>query len=163
MVKQTTCLILAAGLTLAGVPAGAQSPNTVWGSVPQDVSEAANAVLLDTAGKSLVRVPIIDGKFAFRDVRPGQYVVDLQRGSGREAVRSCPLGLTIGSEQEALFSCDRVPAAAVPSGAAPPAAAAHGGGLSKTGWILIGAGAVGITTVAITTIINNNNVASPSR
>jgi hypothetical protein len=151
MVKQTTCLILAAGLALAGVPAGAQGPNTVWGSVPQGVSEAATAVLLDTADKILVRVPIVDGKFAFRDIGPGQYVVALQTSLGREVARSCPVGLTIGSEQEAIFSCERVPAAVLPSG-----------GLSKTAWILIGAAAVGITTAAII-IAHKDNVASPSR
>ncbi len=162
MMKQAMSLILAAGLALAGLPAGAEvfGPNSVWGTVPQGVSEAANAVLLDNAGKILVMVPIVDGKFAFRDLGPGQYVVALQSGSGRELARSYSVDLTSGSEQEAIFSRDRVPAAVLPSAAAPPVTT--GGGISKTAWILMGAAAVGITT-AVVIATTNDNVASPSR
>ena len=159
--KKAIRLILAAGLVLSGVPGGAAvfGPNTVWGTVPPSASAATNAVLIDATGKSGGLVPVIDGKFAFRDVPAGQYVVALQTATGQELARSLSLELGSGSEVEALFSRDNA-AAAVPPGST---AAATGGGLGTTAWILIGAAAVGITTAVVIASNNNDNVASPSR
>jgi hypothetical protein len=162
--KKALSVILAAGLVLAGVPpVGAEvfGPNTVWGSAPLSASAASNAVLLDTAGKPVIMVPVVDGKFAFRDLPPGQYVVALQTAAGQELARSLTADLGSGGEVEALFGRDNV-AAAVPPGATAPVAAGHG--LGTTGWILIGAAAVGITTaIVIATNNDDDNVASPSR
>jgi hypothetical protein len=155
--KKALSLILAAGLALAGVPVGAQGfgPNTVWGVAPGGASSAVNALLLDTTGKTLATVPVVDGKFAFRDVGAGQYTVLLQNAAGQELARSLPVTIASGAEAQALFSTDRVAAAA-------PAAA--GGGIGTTGWILIGAAAVGITTaIVIATNNEETNVASPTR
>jgi hypothetical protein len=170
IMRRATCLILTAGLALAGAPAGAEvfGPNTVWGSVPPGLSDAANAVILDASGRTLTMVPVIDGKFAFRDVGPGQYTVVLQTSSAHEIARSLPVDLATGSEVEAVFGSARVPAAVVPSGAASPAAtgpaaATAGGGLSTTSWIVIGAAAVGLTTAVVIATNNNENVASPTR
>ena len=159
--KKALSLILAVGLVLAGVPpVGAQvfGPNTVWGNTPLSASAAANAVLLDTSGKIVTMAPVVDGKFAFRDLPAGQYLVVLQTATGQELARSLAVTLDSGGEAEALFGRDNL-AAAVPPGST---AAATGGGLGTTAWILIGAAAVGITT-AVVIATNNNNVASPSR
>jgi hypothetical protein len=163
--KKALSLILAAGLVLVGVPGGAAifGPNTVWGNVPLSASAATNAILLDSTGKSGGMVPVIDGKFAFRDVPAGQYVVALQTGTGQELARSLPVDLGSGAETEALFSRDNGAAAVPPGSTAPAAAAATGGGLGTTGWIIIGAAAVGITTAVIIASNNDTNVASPSR
>lgn len=162
MVRKALSLILAAGLALSAVPGGAEvfGPDTVWGSVPSYVTDAANAVLLDPAGRTLLTVPIFEGKFAFRNLSPGQYTVALQSGSGRELARSLVADLPAGLEAEAVFDRDRLPAAVPPSDAAP--VVTTGGGLGTTGWILIGAAAVGITT-GIVIAAQNENVASPSR
>lgn len=161
MVRKATSLILAAGLVVSAVPGGAEvfGPNTVWGSVPSYVTDAANALLLDGAGRTLLTVPIFEGKFAFRNISPGQYTVALQSGQGRELARSLLVDLPAGLEAEAVFDRDRLPAA-VPPSSAPPVTT--GGGLGATGWILIGAAAVGITT-GIVIAAQNENVASPSR
>jgi hypothetical protein len=159
--KKALSIILAAGLALAGVPpVGAEvfGPNTVWGSAPASASAATSAVLLDSTGKTVGTVPVVDGKFAFRDLPAGQYVVALQSATGQELVRSLPVELGSGGEMEALFARDAA-AAAVPPGSA---AAAAGGGIGRTGWILIGAAAVGITA-AIVIATNDDDVASPSR
>jgi hypothetical protein len=162
--KKAIRLILVAGLVLAGVPGGAEmfGPNTVWGSAPLSASAATNAVLLDVTGKSGGLVPVIDSRFAFRDVPAGQYVVSLQTGAGQELARSLQVDLGSGSEVEALFARDNAGAAVPPVSTAPAAAA--GGGLGTTGWILVGAAAVGITTAIIVATNNNDEeVASPSR
>jgi hypothetical protein len=161
MVRKATSLILVAGLVLSAVPGGAQvfGPDTVWGSVPSYASDAANAVLLDPAGRTLLTVPIFEGRFAFRNASPGQYTVVLQSGSGRELARSLVVDLAAGLEAEAIFDRDRLPAA-IPPSSTPPVTT--GGGLGTTGWILIGAAAVGITG-AIIIVARNENVASPSR
>jgi hypothetical protein len=162
--KKAIRLILAAGLVLAGVPGGAEmfGPNTVWGSAPPSASAATNAVLLDVTGKSGAMVPVIDSRFAFRDVPAGHYVVSLQIGTGQELARSLQVDLGSGSEVEALFARGNAGAAVPPGSTAP--AAATGGGLGTTGWIIIGAAAVGITTaVILATNDNDTNVASPSR
>lgn len=156
--KKALSLVLVAGLVLVGVPVGAQGfgPNTVWGVAPAGAESAANAVLLDATGKTLASVPLVGGKFAFREVAAGQYTVLLQTAAGQEIARSLPVTIASGAEAEALFSRDMAAAAA-------PAAAA--GGIGTTGWILIGAAAVGITT-AIVIATNNDedqNVASPIR
>lgn len=154
--KKALSLILAAGLALVGVPGGAQGfgPNTVWGAAP--ATAAVNAVLLDSTGLTMATVPVVDGKFAFRDVAPGRYTVSLQTGTGQELARSLPVDLASGGEVEALFGRN-VAAAAVPTAAA-------GGGPSTTAWIVMGALAVGITTaVVIAANDDDTNVASPSR
>ncbi len=159
MWKKATCLVLGAGLAFVGVPGAAEvfGLNTVWGSVPRGASDAANAVLVDAAGKTRLMVPIIDGTFAFRDVAPGQYTVALP-GSTRDLARSLPVDLAAGSAIEAVFGRGGEPAAVVTSRATPPAA---GGGPSRTGWILVGAAAKGFTTTVVAA--NTGTVASPSR
>jgi hypothetical protein len=158
--KKALSLILVAGLALAGVPGWAQvsalvfGPNTVWGFVPQAASSAVNAALDNLAGTGGGMVPIVDGRFAFRDLPPGQYVVVLQTATGVELARSRPVDLASGAEVEALFGSDDTPAAAVPPGAGAAAA-----GLTTTQKIALAAGAVGLATV----IIIAHNVASPSR
>ena len=155
--KKALSLVLAAGLVLVGVPSGAQGlgPNTVWGVAPGGAASAANAVLLDAMGKTLASVPVVDGRFAFRDVAPGQYTVLLQTATGQEIARSLPVTIASGAEAEALFSRDMAAAAVLP---------AAGGGIGTTGWILIGAAAAGITTaIVIATNNNDDKVASPSR
>jgi len=157
MVKKAISLFVAAGLAFAGVPAGAQGqeygPNSVWGAVPQGVEGIANAVLLDPSGKAISLMPVADGKFAFRDVAPGQYTVALYTASGQEVTRACPLALASGSVIEAIFTCAPVPAAAVPTG----------GGISTTAWILMGAAAVGITTAIVIASQDDEGSASPFR
>jgi hypothetical protein len=155
----------AAGLVLAGVPAGAEvfGPNTIWGVAPQGAASAANAVLLDAAGKTVTMVPVVDGKFAFRDLPAGQYVVALQTATGQELARSLAVDLGSGGEAEALFGRDTVAAAVPPGSTVPAAAAAKGGGLGTTAWILIGAAAVGITTAVLIVTNDDEGVVSPSR
>jgi hypothetical protein len=96
-------------------------------------------------------VPIAGGRFAFRDLPPGQYVVALQTATGDELARSQPADLASGAEVEVLFGSDATPAAA--------ALLATGGGLTTTQVIALAAGALGITTA----IVIAHKVASPSR
>jgi hypothetical protein len=155
--RRALSLILIAGLALTGLPALAQDfgPNTIWGEVPAGVSgNAANAILQDAGGRVLASVPVIDGKFAFRDVIPGQYVVVLQDGAGKALATSQGISFASGATTKALFDATRVPAAAVTGGG--------GKGLGTTGWILIGAAAVGITTAIVIATNNDEGVASPS-
>ena len=164
--KKALSLTLAAGLVLAGVPpAGAAvfGPNTIWGSAPLSASTASNAVLLDATGRIATMVPVVDGKFAFRDLPAGRYFVALQTGTGQELARSLPVDLPSGGELEALFGRDTVAAAVPPGSTAPLATSAAGGGLGTTGWILIGAAAVGITTAVVILANDDDGVASPSR
>ena len=97
-------------------------------------------------------MPVVDGKFAFRDVVPGQYVVVLQDGAGQALATSQGISFASGATTKALFDATRIPAAAV----------AGGGGLGTTGWILIGAAAVGITTAIVIATDDDQGVASPS-
>jgi hypothetical protein len=155
--RRALSLILMAGLALAGLPAGAQDfgPNTIWGEVPAGVSgNAANAVLQDGGGRVIASVPVIDGKFAFRDVIPGQYFVVVQDGAGKPLATSQGISFASGATTKAIFDATRVPAAAVTGG---------GGGLGTTGWILIGAAAVGITTAIVIATNDDEGSASPSR
>jgi hypothetical protein len=156
MMKKATSLILAVGLALAGVPAGAQTygPNTVWGTVPQGQEGAVNAVLLDASGKILATVPVVDGKFAFRDLAAGEYTVGLYTASGVQILRACPLQLASGGTLEAVFTC------APPAAAATPAAK---GGIGTTAWILMGAAAVGITAAIVIASDEDEGQASPVR
>lgn len=153
--KKALSLILAAGLALVGVPVGAQGygPNTVWGVAPASASTAVNALLLDATSKSLATVPVVGGRFAFRDVAAGQYTVALQSATGQELARSMLVVIASGAEAEALFSSEVAAAAVVAAG-----------GIGTTAWILMGAAAVGITTaIVVATNNNDNNVASPIR
>ena len=155
--KKALNLILIAGLALAGLPAGAQDfgPDTIWGEVPQAfASNAANAVLKDTGGRVAATVPVIDGKFAFRDVVPGQYVVVVQDAAGKALATSYGISFASSDITKAIFDATRVPAAAVAGG---------GGGLGTTGWILIGAAAVGITAAIVILSDDDEGTASPSR
>ena len=154
MMKKAISLLLAAGLALSAVPGGAEvfGPNTIWGSVPQGQEGVTNAVLLDASGKAITMVPVVDGKFAFRDAAPGEYTVGLYTASGQQVARACPLQLSSGSELEALFTCGRLPAAPVTKG-----------GISTTAWILMGAAAVGITTAVVIASDEDEGTASPIR
>jgi hypothetical protein len=156
--RRALSLILIAGLSLAGLPAIAQDfgPNTIWGEVPAGVSaNAANAILQDGTGRVIASVPVVDGKFAFRDVIPGQYVVVVQDGAGNALATSQGMSFASGATTKAIFDATRVPAAAVAGGG--------GGGIGTTGWILIGAAAVGITTAVVIATNDDEGSASPSR
>jgi hypothetical protein len=157
MVKEALSLFLAAGLVLTAVPGGAEvfGPNSVWGAVPRGLEGVANALLLDASGKTLAMVPIVDGKFAFRDVAPGEYTVGLYTASGQQVTRSCSLSLARGAEKETSFDC--------PPPAAQPVAPAPRGGLSTTTWILLGAAAAGVTTAIVIATSGDEGVASPTR
>ena len=153
--RRALSLILIAGLALAGLPALAQDfgPNTIWGEVPQGVVEnAANATLQDAGGRVVATVPVIDGKFAFLNVPPGEYVVVVQDGAAKLLATSRGISLASGATVKVLVDAVRVPAAAV-----------AGGGLGTTGWILIGAAAVGITTAIVLLTNDDQGAASPSR
>lgn len=156
MWRRALSAILALALSLASLPAGAQEfgPNTVWGEVPADaVANAANAVLQDAGGRPVLTVPIVEGRFAFRDVPPGDYVVLVQDGAGQTLARSQTASLASGAVAKALFASTR------------PAVAVVGGekGLGATGWIILGAAAVGITTAVVVASRGNQGAASPSR
>jgi hypothetical protein len=152
MMKKAISLLVAVGLALAGVPAIAQSPNTVSGTVPQGVEGTTNAILVDASGKTIATVPVAAGTFAFRDVAPGDYFVDLLNAAGQQLIRSCSLNLASGAERVTSFACTP-----------PVVLAAGGGGISTTAWILIGAAAVGITTAVVIATNDDEGPASPIR
>ena len=156
MLRRALSAILASALCLASLPAGAQdfAPNTLWGEAPSDVvANAANAVLQDSSGRPVLTVPVVEGRFAFRDVPPGDYVVLLQDGAGKTLARSQTASLTSGAVTKALFASTR------------PAVAVVGGekGLGATGWVILGAAAVGITTAVVVASRGDQGTASPSR
>jgi hypothetical protein len=155
MMKKALALLLAVGFAFAAMPVAAQDfgPNTIWGEVPQGVTSAANAVLQDGSGRVIATAPVVGGKFAFRDVAPGQYVVVVQDGAGRALATSEGISQASGAVNRAIFSAGRVPAAVVTSG----------GGLSTTAWVLIGAAAAGITTAVIIATNDDEGAASASR
>jgi hypothetical protein len=156
-------LFVAAGLAIAGIPVGAQDlPDSIKGAVPKGIEGVANAVLLDASGKTLSMVPVTEGKFTFRNVAPGEYSVGLYSASGQRIARSCSLTLASGAAKEASFDCPApAPAAPAPTETT-PTAAAHGG-IGRTGWIVIGAAAVGITTAVVIATNENEGVASATR
>jgi hypothetical protein len=154
-------LFLAAALALAGFPVGAQDlPNSLKGSVPAGIEGVANAVLQDASDKTISMVPVVDGRFAFRNVAPGEYSVGLYSASGQRVARSCPVTLATGAAREASFDCP-VPAAAAPTATTSTAVAR--GGIGTAGWIVIGAAAVGITTAVVIATNKDEGVASATR
>jgi hypothetical protein len=154
--KKAISVVLAAGLVCSAAPVGAQTygPNSIWGAVPQGQEGIANAVLLDPAGKTLSMVPVVEGRFAFRDLTPGDYTVGLYTTAGQQVIRACPLQLASGATLQADFSC------APPVAAAP---AAKSGGISTTAWILMGAAAAGITAAIVIASGEDEGQASPVR
>jgi len=158
MLRKTLSLALAAALCLGALPVGAQDfgPNTIWGEVPSGAeANGANAVLQDASGRVIASVPVIDGKFAFRDVTAGDYVVLIQDGAAKTLAQSEGVNLPSGAVAKVLFTTTRrVPAAVVPGG---------GGGLGTTGWVILGAAAVGITTAVVVATRGDEGTASPSR
>jgi len=157
MLRKALSGVLASALCLVSLPVGAQdvAPNTIWGEVPSGAAaNAANAVLQDAGGRVISTVPIVDGKFAFRDLTAGDYVVLIQDGAGKTLAQSQLTNLATGAVARALFAATtRVPAAV----------AGGGGGLGTTGWVILGAAAVGITTAVIVATNGNQGTASPSR
>jgi len=161
--KKAVGLFLAAGLALGGVPVGAQElPDSIKGSVPAGIEGVANAVLLDASDKTISMVPVTEGKFTFRNVAAGEYYVGLYSASGQRIARSCSVTLASGAAREASFDC---PVPAAPAAATPTAATttAARGGIGRTGWILIGAAAVGITTAVVIATNQDEGVASAIR
>jgi len=152
--RKTVALALVAGLALMGAPSMAQTygPNTVWGEVPSGASAAATAVLLDNSGNTIGTAPVVGGKFSFENVQPGQYVVVLTDAASAELARSRVAQMVSGGVVKALFDSTR-----------PVAAATGGGGLGTTGWVLIGAGAVGLGTIIYFATNDDEGAASPSR
>jgi hypothetical protein len=155
--RRASSFILIAALSLTGLPSVAQEypANTIWGVAPSSVAaSAANAVLQDPSGLVVATVPVVAGKFAFNGVASGNYVVLLQDATGRTLATSQPVALVTEAAAQAFFGTDRVAAAVVPAAAA--------GGIGTTGWILIGAAAVGITTAIVIATQDDEGVASPS-
>lgn len=158
--RRALSLILIVGLALSGLPALAQDfgPNTIWGEVPSGVAgNAANAALKDSGARIVATVPVVDGKFAFPNVSPGEYVVVLD-GAGQVLATSFPISFAAGATTKAIFDATRVPAAVVASG---------GGGIGTTALILIGAAAVGIAAAIVIATNDDDDSdqdnASPSR
>ena len=162
--KKAVSLVVATGLALAGIPVGAQDvPNSIKGSVPAGIEGVANAVLQETSGRNISMMPVTDGRFTFRNIAPGEYYVALYSATGLRIARSCSVTLASGSAKETSFDCP-APAAAPVSTTTPTTtpAVAHGG-LGRTGWIVIGAAAVGITTAVVIATNKDEGVASASR
>jgi hypothetical protein len=169
MFERAIRLFLAAGLAFAGAPARAAQglPNSISGTVPGGVEGVASAVLQDAAGRSLAVVPLADGRFVFRNVAPGDYFVALFGASGQRIARSCSLAVATGAQRETSFDC-LAPAEAPPAGPAAPApasaaAVAGRGGMGTTGWVLVGAALVGITTAVVIATNGDEGPASPTR
>jgi hypothetical protein len=165
--KKAASLFLAMGLALAGLLAGAEDlPDSIKGSVPGGIEGVASAVLQDASGKTIAMAPVTEGKFTFRNVAPGEYYVGLYSASGQRIARSCAVSLASGAAREVSFDCP-TPAAppAAPPAATPTAAAtaAARGGIGRTGWIVIGAAAVGITTAVVIDTNEDQGVASATR
>jgi hypothetical protein len=156
ILRRTVAVALIAGLCLVGAPLVAAqnyAPNTVWGEVPASAASAANAVLLDASGNVVNTVPVVDGKFSFPNVQPGRYFVLLTDAATAELARSHAADLVSSGVVKALFD-ETPPAAIVPT---------SGGGIGTTGWVLIGAGAAGITTAIIIASDEDEGVQSPAR
>jgi hypothetical protein len=163
MLKRATSLLMAVGLALAGMPVGAQAlPDSISGAVPGGVEGVANAVLQDASERSLSMVPVTNGAFIFRSVAPGEYYVALFSASGQRVARSCSVVLATGTRKEISFDCP-LPAAPAAAPTAAASVAAPGGGMGTTGWVLIGAAAVGITTAVVVATDEDDGAASPSR
>ena len=79
----------------------------------------------------------------------------MQDGAGTALATSHGISFASGATTKAIFDATRVPAAA--------AAAGGGKGIGTTGWILIGAAAVGITTAIVIATNGDEGNASPSR
>ena len=154
MLRRTLAWMLVAGLALAGVPLAAQqqAPDTLWGEAPSWAASAANAVLLDASLNVVATVPVVGGRFAFENVRPGQYWVVLNDAAGVELARSHAAQMTLNSVVKAIFD-QTAPVAAV---------AAGGGGFGTTAWILTGIGVAGIATIIYFATRDDDGVASPS-
>lgn len=153
----SAALIVALGAALPA-PALAQTPapDTVWGEVPAAVRAShivGSAALQDTVvDRTIATVPVgADGRFAFSNVPPGQYVVRVTNTNGETVATSLIVILLAGSQQRAEFGDDKA-AAALP---------AEHKGINKTVLILAGAAAVGI--VAVVALSGGKEPASPSR
>jgi hypothetical protein len=154
--RQLLSLVLAAGIACVGMPVFAQDfgANTVWGEVPQDVAnKAANAVLQDAAGRTIAQVPVIDGKFAFLNVSPGEYTVVIQDGAAKTLATSQTAVLTEGATVRAVFGGQAL-------GGPPPVT---GGGVSGTAIVVAAGAAVGLGVAIVAISQNDDKPASPSR
>lgn len=157
--RQTVNAALVVALAAAlPAPALAQTlaPDTVWGEVPAAVRAShvvANAALQETVvDRTIATVPVGgDGRFAFNNVPPGQYVVRVLNTNGETVATSLIVSLLAGTQQRAEFGDDKTPAA-LP---------AEHKGINKTVLILAGAAAVGI--VAVVALSGGEEPASPSR
>ncbi len=139
-------------------PALAQqrSPDTVWGEVPAGIRAAhviASAALQDVVVDKTVQTVSVgaDGRFAFANVPPGQYVVRVLNTKGETVATSLAVTLLAGANQRAQFGDDRVPAY-VPTK----------GGIGKTTLLILG-GATALGIVAVVALSGDKEPASPSR
>ncbi|HLA77504.1 MAG TPA: hypothetical protein VJU18_08005 [Vicinamibacteria bacterium] len=159
MIRRTVSTALIVALVAAlPVPALAQAPapDTIWGEVPAAIRASnvvGSAALQDTVvDRTIATVPVgADGRFAFSNVPPGQYVVRVLNTNGETVATSLIVTLLASANQRAEFGDDRTPAA-LPE---------QKGGINKTVLILAGAAAVGI--VAVVALSGDKEPASPSR
>ena len=147
--------LLVAALALSTVPATAQTfpPNTIWGQVPQGLSgNVSSVVLLDLNGNVVATVPVVDGRFEFRDVVPGNYTVQLKDATGGVLATSPTVNLTGGGVVKVIFTGNAI------VGAVPPA-----GGHSTALIVAGGAIAIGIGTAIVINNSKNNPPNSPKK
>jgi hypothetical protein len=145
--RKAWSLLLAAALVLATAPVSAQSfaPNTIWGQVPSGLSgNVANAVLVDANGNMVATAQLVNGRFEFPNVTPGDYTVELKDAGGKTLASSVKATLVAEGVLKVLFTGDSV------VGAVPPG----GGGPSTALLVVGGAMLVGVGT---TIVINEHN------
>jgi hypothetical protein len=152
-VRKVLHIVLVAAVAMTAMPAGAQDfgPNTIWGDVPRSTAAGAEtADLLDLMGNIVATLPVIDGRFAFTNLVPGDYVVAVRGAQGRTLATSLTANLAVDGVTRANFGDDHA-AAAVPGG---------GRNVALSRLLLIGAAGAGI---AVAIVLLSDDVASPSR
>jgi hypothetical protein len=156
-IRKASSALLIAAFLLAGLPASGQTfaPNTIWGQVPQGLAgNVASVELVDAAGNVVATAPLINGRFEFPNVTPGDYTVRLVDASNGTIVTSPRVTLVSGDVVKVQFTGDKVAGAAAPGG----------GGPSKTMIVAGGAAVIGVgTAIVLYNRHHGNNPASPKR